>query len=206
MPNPKHAVTAAEPLLPVRRAYIPPDLTYETMSEMGRELFDLSRKLSFPAKGCIAKKRWSESWRGDVAGTILKTMRKLLTFVDSSVLINAAVGPVAVRRMRALAIIGDAQREFVATQFVKLEVLPIPSKYQKQKELRFDNRFFNNIATWVDAATIIQPALTLACQYGLGGMDALHLAAAIAANAEFVSAEKPTKPFYQAYSRTFSIC
>ncbi|MBI3421881.1 MAG: hypothetical protein HY011_03005 [Acidobacteria bacterium] len=44
MPNPKHAVTEAEPLPPVRRAYIPPDLTYETMSEMGRELFDLSQE------------------------------------------------------------------------------------------------------------------------------------------------------------------
>ena len=131
-------------------------------------------------------------------------MSKLLTFVDSSVLINAAVGPVAARRMRALAIIGDAQREFVFTQFVKPEVLPIPSKYQKQKELRFYQRFFNKVAIWVDEATIIQPALTLACQYGLGGMDALHLAA-IASNAEFISAEKPSKPFYQAYSRTFSI-
>lgn len=29
---------------PVRRAYIPPDLTYETMSDLGRELFDLSRE------------------------------------------------------------------------------------------------------------------------------------------------------------------
>lgn len=27
----------------VRRAVIPPDLTYESMSEMGRDLFDLSR-------------------------------------------------------------------------------------------------------------------------------------------------------------------
>ena len=34
-----------EPYPPgVRRAYIPPDLTYETMSELGRELFDLSRE------------------------------------------------------------------------------------------------------------------------------------------------------------------
>lgn len=31
-------------LPPVRRAYIPPNLSYETMSEMGRELFDLSQE------------------------------------------------------------------------------------------------------------------------------------------------------------------
>lgn len=29
---------------PARRTYIPPDLTYETMSDLGRELFDLSRE------------------------------------------------------------------------------------------------------------------------------------------------------------------
>lgn len=28
----------------VRRAYIPPDLTYETMSEMGKELYRLSEE------------------------------------------------------------------------------------------------------------------------------------------------------------------
>ncbi len=27
---------------PARHTYIPPDLTYETMSDLGRELFDLS--------------------------------------------------------------------------------------------------------------------------------------------------------------------
>jgi hypothetical protein len=30
--------------LSVRQAYIPPDLTYETMSDLGRKLFDLSRE------------------------------------------------------------------------------------------------------------------------------------------------------------------
>ncbi|MGH9840779.1 MAG: hypothetical protein ACREEM_18535 [Blastocatellia bacterium] len=52
---------------------------------------------------------------------------------------------------------------------------------------------------------MIQPAFDLACQYGLGGMDALHLAAAIHLNADFISAEKPTKPLYQAYQNTLSI-
>ncbi len=30
MPNPNHAIAEAAPFPPVRRAYIPPDLTYET--------------------------------------------------------------------------------------------------------------------------------------------------------------------------------
>lgn len=35
----------------VRRAYIPPDLTYETMSDLGRELFDLSREIEEAGEG-----------------------------------------------------------------------------------------------------------------------------------------------------------
>lgn len=35
---------AGQEIPPVRRAYIPPDLTYETMSDLGRELYDLSRE------------------------------------------------------------------------------------------------------------------------------------------------------------------
>lgn len=129
----------------------------------------------------------------------------MLTYIDASVLVNAAVGPNAVRRMRAIAILGDSQREFAATRFLQLEVLPIASKYQKQRELNLYNRFFSSVTLWIDERAIIQPALTLACQYGIGGMDALHLAAAIAANAEFISAEKPTKPIYQAYNRALTI-
>lgn len=123
------------------------------------------------------------------------TTSKQPTVVDSSILINAIAGQDPARKLRALGILAAQNRKFVATKFLMLEVLPIPTKYRLVKELNFYQRFFNNVAIWVDEATLIQPALTLACQYGLGGMDALHLAAAIAANAEFISAEKPTKPF-----------
>jgi hypothetical protein len=46
------------------------------------------------------------------------------TFVDASVLINAIVGQDAARKMRALSVLADPDREFVATEFLKLEVLP----------------------------------------------------------------------------------
>lgn len=127
------------------------------------------------------------------------------TFVDSSVLINAFAGRDAARRMRALAVLGDPDREFVATKFLELEVLPIPVKYKRKPEIAFYERFFKGVTIWVDPASIIQPAYDLACKHGLGAMDALHLAAAIAAGAEFVSAEKPSKPIYSAYAGTASI-
>ena len=132
-------------------------------------------------------------------------MSNQITVIDSSVLINAAVGPDPARRMRAIAIIAGQRREFAATRFLQLEVLPIPTRYRKRKELSFYQRFFSRVSHWLDEEPLIQPALELACQYGLGGMDALHLAAAVSLNAEFISAEKPTKPFYQAYQNTTSI-
>lgn len=132
-------------------------------------------------------------------------MSKQITVVDSSVLINAAIGPDAARRMRALAIVGDPNREFAATRYLQLEVLPIPTRYQKHRERRFYDQFFNKVTSWLDESSLIQPALDLACRFGLGAMDALHLAAAISVNAEFISAEKPTKPIYQAWQNISTI-
>lgn len=127
------------------------------------------------------------------------------TFVDASVLINAVVGQDAARKMRALSVLADPHREFVATEFLKLEVLPIPTKYGRKKELAFYERYFKSVVTWVDPFSFLQPAFDLACQHGLGAVDALHLAAAISAGAEFVSAEKPTKPVYSAYADASSV-
>jgi hypothetical protein len=107
--------------------------------------------------------------------------------------------------VRALTIIGDRNREFAATRYLILEVLPIPVRYQRQRELNFYQQFFAAVAVWIDEAPLIQSAIALACQHGLGGMDALHLAAAISVNAEFVSAERTTKPIYGAYTNVFSI-
>lgn len=133
------------------------------------------------------------------------TTSKKLTYVDSSVLINAAVGLDAARRGRAVQILGDQNREFAATRFLILEVIPIPTRYKLSKELNFYKRFFDNVTVWIDEARLIQPAIDMTCLYGLNGMDALHLAAAISINAEFVSAERTSKPIYAAYANIFSI-
>lgn len=133
------------------------------------------------------------------------TTTKILTVVDSSVLINAIAGHNAARKMRALSILADQRREFAATRYLMLEVLPVPTKYRLSRELNFYQQFFNQVATWIDEASLIQPALALACQFGLGGMDALHLSAAISVNAEFITAERPTKPIYQAWQNISSI-
>lgn len=133
---------------------------------------------------------------------------KILTFPDASVLIYAAVKPTAqtlVRRMRALQLFNDPDREFVASEFLRLEVLPIAKFFGKNREVRFYETFFAGVSHWADDAALISPALALASQYGLGALDALHICAADQFGAEFVSAEKPTKPIYRAYSNISSI-
>jgi hypothetical protein len=48
-----------DPIL-VKRAYIPADLTYETMSDLGRELFDLSREIEQAGEGLQSEKELEE--------------------------------------------------------------------------------------------------------------------------------------------------
>jgi hypothetical protein len=54
---------------------------------------------------------------------------KILTFVDAAVLIHGATKPTAdtvARRIRALQVLGDPDREFLTSDYLRLEVLPIP--------------------------------------------------------------------------------
>ena len=131
-----------------------------------------------------------------------------LSFVDASVLIAAARRPsreMLARRIRALELLYDTTRIFVASDFLKLEVLPIATFFSKKRELDFFDKFFNSVIHWAPSEQLIIPALDLACEFGLGALDALHLTAAKHFDAEFISAERPTKPIYRAYSNISSI-
>jgi predicted nucleic acid-binding protein len=133
---------------------------------------------------------------------------KILSFVDASVLIYAATKPTAAtmaRRMRALQVLGDPDREFLGSEYLRLEVLPIAVCYHKNREAAFYQKFFEGVVRWADSTQLITPAYDLASRFGLGALDALHVVAAATYNAELVSAEKPTKPIYQAYPNATSI-
>jgi len=135
-------------------------------------------------------------------------VNKILTFPDASVLIYAATKPTSqtvARRMRALQVFNDPDREFVASEFLRLEVLPIAKFFGKKREIQFYETFFANVSRWADDTALIAPALVLASRHGLGALDALHICAADQFGAEFVSAEKPTKPIYRAFSNISSI-
>ncbi len=153
------------------------------------------------------KQRLNESCGPDAAATI-KMTSKMPTFVDASVLIYAAVRPTPetfARRLRALQVLGDPDREFVSSEFLRLEVMPVVTYFKRNREIAFYEKFFAAVTRWVDPSTLISPAYRTACQHGLGALDALHVTAAASVGAELVSAEKLTKPIYRAYSNISSI-
>jgi hypothetical protein len=120
------------------------------------------------------------------------------SFIDSGVLLAAfrATGELA---ENALDILGDARRQFVTSDFVRLELLPKPICYGKDEERRFYETFFASAEHTVRASrSLIEDAEREAATVGLSAMDALHIAAARRAECdEFVTAEKTTKPIFR---------
>lgn len=120
------------------------------------------------------------------------------TFLDASVLIAAIRGsPVPIER--ALGVINDPERVFIASDFVRLEVLPKPFYFRQQSEVDFYEAYFAMVAEMVEASpALVRQAYAEAQQVGLAGMDALHIAAAKASGAEeFITTERPTTALFR---------
>lgn len=120
------------------------------------------------------------------------------TFIDSGVLLAAfkAGGELA---RNALTVLGDPERTFVTSDFVRLELLPKPICYGNEVERRFYETLFSGVEHTVPASrTLAEEAYQEATAVGLSAIDALHMAAAKRASCdEFVTAEKPTKPLFR---------
>lgn len=121
------------------------------------------------------------------------------TFVDAGVLIAAARGGTEQSR-RAMAVLDDPEREFVASPFLRLEVLPQAVFNKRQAEVAFYETFFSAVTHWAtDLAGIAEGAQREASTCGVEAMDALHVAAAASAGAvELVTTEKPTRALHRA--------
>jgi predicted nucleic acid-binding protein len=131
------------------------------------------------------------------------------TFIDSGVLIAAIRGEGAIAE-RALAILADPNREFAASIFVKLEVLPKAIYNNRSSEIRFYEEYFDAVSYWAEnIEQIVQNAYREVSEAGLGAMDALHVAAAVIVGAvEFITNtnEKPEKSIHRTTSiRVISI-
>jgi predicted nucleic acid-binding protein len=123
---------------------------------------------------------------------------RVRTFVDSGVLIAAfqALGEVS---QRALAVLADPDRDFVSSDFVRLEVLPKPVCYGRVRECQFYEAFFRSVKRTVSASrTLVAEAEAQAKLWGLSAIDALHVAAAARGRCtEFITIEVPTKPLFR---------
>lgn len=117
--------------------------------------------------------------------------------MDSGLLIYAAQGNTYAAAL-ALPFLGDAAREFVTSDYVRLEVLPKPTCFNKNVEVEFYNTFFRlNTRTVPPSVALMELAMEEACKLGLGAIDALHIAAAVFSGAEeFITSEKATKPIH----------
>lgn len=128
-------------------------------------------------------------------------MSRRKTFVDAGVLIAAARGKADVAT-HAMRILDDPDREFVASPFLKLEVLPKAVYEKRQDEVEFYETFFNAVTYWVHSAEeTAKNAYTEACKFGLNAMDALHVAAAISVGADdLITTEKLEKSIHRVNS------
>lgn len=121
-----------------------------------------------------------------------------LTFVDAGVLIAAARGTdlIALRANQAL---GDPNRTFVASPFLRLEILPKAMFHRRLEEVSFYDVFFAAVARWAEPDSgLADRALSLASKFGLSALDALHVAAALSVGAdEILTTERPQKPIHR---------
>jgi len=117
--------------------------------------------------------------------------------VDSGVLIAAARGTDEVFA-KAMEVIDDPDRVFISSDFVRLELMPKPSYFNRVAEAEFYETFFDKARMVRTSSGLVSQALEEACSAGLGAVDALHVVAAKRGKAdELVTNEKPTKPIFR---------
>jgi len=97
-----------------------------------------------------------------------------------------------------MAVIDDDENEIVSSEYLRLELLPKPTAYKNDAELGFLAAVFDGALEVQSTDAVRSHAMELACRHGLGALDALLIASAIAGGAEeFVTAEKRDKPMFK---------
>jgi len=121
------------------------------------------------------------------------------TYIDSGLLIAAARGNGKLGA-RALEVLRDINaREFVSSDYVKMEILPKPTYFGREAELKFYNAYFSTASTWLkfDVAHL-EVAFEEACRSGLQAYDAIHIAVAVISGCdELITTEKPTSAIHR---------
>lgn len=116
------------------------------------------------------------------------------TYIDANVLIAAFQGAEPSSR-RALELLDDPDRKLVVSDYLRLEVLPKPMFHKRQDEVEFMRTVLEKAEEIITSPDLTNRAVSLAAEYDLTPIDALHVSAAVVARVdEFVTLEKSTKP------------
>jgi predicted nucleic acid-binding protein len=120
------------------------------------------------------------------------------TYVDSGVLITAARGN-ALLRAPAIEILADPRREFVSSEWVKLEVLPKARYFDRQAEVDFYDLFFGRVKFWAAfEPNLLVAAMDEACASGLSAVDAIHVVLAARSGCEeLITSEKASSGIHR---------
>ncbi len=121
------------------------------------------------------------------------------TFLDTGVLLAAWDAKQALHE-QAKGVLSDRNRDFIATSLLSLELVPHAEYCKQEKEVAF-MRFY--LGVYVSEMLEVNEQLVLegmavARRIDAGGIDAMHLAAAIMLNVdEFITTENENKPMYR---------
>ena len=121
------------------------------------------------------------------------------TFIDVGVLIAVIRGEKNVADA-ALSFLYDPLREYVTSDYVKVELLPKCTFYNNADEKQFYEEFFERCTKRVPSSDeLLALAIDEGGKTGISGIDAIHVACAIVAEAkELITTEKSTKPIHRA--------
>lgn len=121
------------------------------------------------------------------------------TYVDVGVLIAAlrAEAPLA---NTALSFLYDPLREYVTSDYVKIELLPKCTFHKNDDERHFYEEFFAASHIHIPSNDeLLALAIEEGGRTGISGIDAIHVACALVAQAEeLITAEGTTKPMHRA--------
>lgn len=120
------------------------------------------------------------------------------TYIDSCVLLYAAQGTSGPAE-RALPFLFDPEREYVTSDYVRLDLIPHATFNKRLDEVAFYETFFSTAIRHIPTSpSLLSLAMELGCKTGVTGIDAIHVACAIFAGAEeLITAERRTKPIYR---------
>ena len=119
------------------------------------------------------------------------------TFLDSGALIAAFRGDSEAGR-RALLLLDDADRQFVTSDFVRLEILPRAIFHKRPEEVAFYETILKSTVSVPVTKSLLDRALKEASAHGLSAVDALHVAAAKSKRCrELYTTERSEKPIFR---------